>query len=152
MTDFLGKRWHDMGGETAGEIDRDEHDFAIWEKRVDALVLIAQARGIFTVDALKTLCCNRSLQVSGTKFDLVLRIIQHQHESGGYYLKRAAVAMTLMKMVNQLPRSGSHRNLHHRSRSSVSRRRFRLSLKRNTGYLGLHGSCTRCLSSHERTP
>ena len=53
MTDFLGKRWHDMGGETAGEIDRDEHDFAIWEKRVDALVLIAQARGIFTVDALR---------------------------------------------------------------------------------------------------
>ena len=53
MTDFFGKRWHDMGGETAGEIDRDEHDFAIWEKRVDALVLIAQARGIFTVDALR---------------------------------------------------------------------------------------------------
>lgn len=51
MTD--GRRWHDMGGRPAGEIDRDEHDYALWEKRVDALVILAQGAGLFTVDGLR---------------------------------------------------------------------------------------------------
>ncbi|KAF0674803.1 Nitrile hydratase subunit beta [Profundibacterium mesophilum KAUST100406-0324] len=42
-----------MGGAESGAISRDEHDFAFWEKRVDALVILAQARGLFTVDALR---------------------------------------------------------------------------------------------------
>jgi len=33
------------------------------------------------------------LQVSGTKFDLVLRIVQHEHGSGGDTLKRAATSI-----------------------------------------------------------
>ncbi|MEM1346396.1 MAG: ScnB-like protein [Pseudomonadota bacterium] len=48
-----GKRWHDMGGEAAGPAPGPEHDFALWEKRVDALVILAQARGVFTVDGLR---------------------------------------------------------------------------------------------------
>ena len=48
-----GKRWHDMGGGPAGAIDPAEHDFALWEKRVDALYLLAAEKGIFTVDALR---------------------------------------------------------------------------------------------------
>ena len=47
------KSWHDMGGDPAGPIELDEHDYALWEKRVDALVMIAQARGLFTVDGLR---------------------------------------------------------------------------------------------------
>ncbi len=50
---FDGRRWHDMGGELAGPIPDDQHDFAIWEKRVDALMTIASNKGHFTVDGLR---------------------------------------------------------------------------------------------------
>ena len=48
-----GHRWHDMGGREAGEIGRGEHDFALWEKRVDALMRLSSAKGYFTVDGLR---------------------------------------------------------------------------------------------------
>jgi len=53
MHDFDGKRWHDMGGAEAGPVPRDQHDFALWEKRVDALVILCQQAGLFTVDGLR---------------------------------------------------------------------------------------------------
>ena len=49
----FGRRWHDMGGDPAGAINRDEHDYALWEKRVDALMVIASKKGYFTVDGLR---------------------------------------------------------------------------------------------------
>ena len=52
-SDETGRRWHDMGGTDAGEIDRSTHDFAIWEKRVDALQVITSTKGYFTVDGLR---------------------------------------------------------------------------------------------------
>ena len=48
-----GRRWHDMGGQNAGPMDLSQHDFALWEKRVDALWTIGSARGHFTVDGLR---------------------------------------------------------------------------------------------------
>ena len=42
-----------MGGRPAGPVNREEHDHALWEKRVDALMVIASARGHFTVDGLR---------------------------------------------------------------------------------------------------
>lgn len=48
-----GHRWHDMGGRDAGAIVRGEHDFALWEKRVDALMRLSAAKGFFTVDGLR---------------------------------------------------------------------------------------------------
>lgn len=51
MTD--GRRWHDMGGFDAGEINRDEHDYALWEKRVDALLVLGGGKGWITVDGLR---------------------------------------------------------------------------------------------------
>ena len=48
-----GRRWHDMGGKDAGGIDRSTHDFAIWEKRVDALLVLTSSKGYFTVDGLR---------------------------------------------------------------------------------------------------
>lgn len=53
MTDKTGKRWHDMGGQDAGSVPREDHDFALWEKRVDALMVIASSAGHFTVDGLR---------------------------------------------------------------------------------------------------
>lgn len=48
---------HDMGGLPAGKIERTEHDYAEWERRVDALmVLLSGIRGgkkLMTVDELR---------------------------------------------------------------------------------------------------
>lgn len=42
-----------MGGDAAGPVPTDQHDFALWEKRVDALMILGAARGHFTVDGLR---------------------------------------------------------------------------------------------------
>ncbi len=49
------RRHHDMGGLPAGPVERDEHDYAPWEKRVDAILrLLADPRcGVITVDELR---------------------------------------------------------------------------------------------------
>ncbi len=47
------RRWHDMGGQNAGPIDAEEHDYALWEKRVDALQVLTSGKGLFTVDGLR---------------------------------------------------------------------------------------------------
>jgi len=46
---------HDMGGQPAGPVQRTEHDYALWEKRIDAmLVLLAGTdRRLMTVDELR---------------------------------------------------------------------------------------------------
>ena len=50
-----GRGVHDMGGLSAGPVDRAEHDYALWEKRVDALMMLlgGQKRGIIKVDELR---------------------------------------------------------------------------------------------------
>src|SRR5215510_9917057 len=50
-----GRSHHDMGGLSAGPIDRSGHDHALWEKRVDALmVLLSSPRhGLLKVDELR---------------------------------------------------------------------------------------------------
>ncbi|WP_090207545.1 SH3-like domain-containing protein [Yoonia litorea] len=42
-----------MGGTAAGPVPDASHDFALWEKRVDALLVIASSEGHFTVDGLR---------------------------------------------------------------------------------------------------
>ncbi len=42
-----------MGGRDAGPVDLSQHDFALWEKRVDALMVICSSKGHFTVDGLR---------------------------------------------------------------------------------------------------
>jgi hypothetical protein len=46
---------HDMGGLPAGPLDRSEHNYAPWEKRTHALlILLAEpCRGVMTVDELR---------------------------------------------------------------------------------------------------
>ena len=36
---------HDMGGLPAGPVEATEHDYALWEKRVDAMLTLAVEQG-----------------------------------------------------------------------------------------------------------
>ncbi len=54
----VGRRGHhDMGGERAGAVKPQEHDFELWERRVDALMTILSGiegpRRLITVDELR---------------------------------------------------------------------------------------------------
>ena len=44
---------HDLGGLPAGPVDRGEHDYAIWEKRVDALLVLLAGKDLVRVDELR---------------------------------------------------------------------------------------------------
>ncbi len=49
-----GRAVHDVGGLDFGPIDRDEHDLAQWEKRVDAMMILLYAKkGVFKVDGMR---------------------------------------------------------------------------------------------------
>jgi len=47
------RRAHDMGGLPGGPVAREEHDYALWEKRVDAMLVLLNAKGVFNVDELR---------------------------------------------------------------------------------------------------
>lgn len=46
---------HDMGGLAAGKVEPSEHDYAAWEKRVDALMVLLshKSRQLIRVDELR---------------------------------------------------------------------------------------------------
>ena len=50
-----GRGVHDMGGLPAGPVERSEHDYALWEKRVDALLVLLsdKQRRLLRVDELR---------------------------------------------------------------------------------------------------
>ena len=41
---------HDMGGLPAGKVDRSEHDYADWERRVDAMAVLLGRKRRLAVD------------------------------------------------------------------------------------------------------
>lgn len=47
------RQHHDMGGLPAGPVERQEHDYALWEKRVDALMMLLAERELLRVDELR---------------------------------------------------------------------------------------------------
>jgi hypothetical protein len=53
------RNYHDMGGQPAGPIDREEHELEHWEKRVEALISVLAGKGLTRSDegrrALETL-------------------------------------------------------------------------------------------------
>ena len=44
---------HDVGGRDAGAVDREAHDLALWERRVDAMVMVLSRKQQLTVDELR---------------------------------------------------------------------------------------------------
>lgn len=41
---------HDMGGLPAGPVDRSEHDYEDWERRIDAMGVVLGQKKLLTVD------------------------------------------------------------------------------------------------------
>jgi hypothetical protein len=41
------KGYHDIGGEPAGEIPKQEHEMLLWEKRVEAMLLLLSHENFF---------------------------------------------------------------------------------------------------------
>jgi hypothetical protein len=50
---MIERSHHDMGGLPAGKVERSEHDYAEWERRVDAMVQLLRIKGRITVDELR---------------------------------------------------------------------------------------------------
>ncbi len=96
MNDRDGHRWHDMGGRDAGPLDAAEHDHALWERRVDALMVLCSAKGYFTVDGLR-----RALEDMGEEsFETqsyyerwIAAINQNLLESGAYSVEELGTRM-----------------------------------------------------------
>jgi len=55
MSEDAARSHHDMGGQPAGAIGPSEHDYALWEKRVDALLVLLSGKECrhMTVDELR---------------------------------------------------------------------------------------------------
>lgn len=45
--------YHDLGGLPGGPIDREEHDAALWEKRVHAMLNLLAEQKVISVDELR---------------------------------------------------------------------------------------------------
>jgi hypothetical protein len=41
---------HDLGGRPAGKVERDEHDYDLWERRIDAMAVLLGFKKLLTVD------------------------------------------------------------------------------------------------------
>lgn len=79
------RQHHDMGGLPAGPVERQEHDYALWEKRVDALMVLLSEpqRALLRVDELR-----RNIEALGAA----------AYESMSYYERWiSAVANTLLQ-------------------------------------------------------
>jgi len=93
---FDGRRWHDMGGELAGPVPQDEHDFSLWEKRVDALLVLCSGAGLMNVHGLR-----RALEDMGPEaFESmsyyerwIAAVNQNMLEAGVYKLDELAAKM-----------------------------------------------------------
>jgi hypothetical protein len=53
QNDQAPRAHHDMGGLPASPVAQTEHDYALWEKRVDALMMLLSRRSLLTVDELR---------------------------------------------------------------------------------------------------
>jgi len=47
------RRPHDLGGLPGGTVAPSEHDYAFWEKQVDALLVLLSDKGLVRVDELR---------------------------------------------------------------------------------------------------
>ena len=55
IRDFTRRSHHDMGGQKAGKIKQIEHEYELWEKRVDAMLVLFTSKSpkLMSVDQLR---------------------------------------------------------------------------------------------------
>ena len=90
-----------MGGQAAGAVLPEDHDYALWEKRVDALMVLCSSKGYFTVDGLR-----RAIEDMGEEaFETmsyyerwVAAVNQNMIETGAYSLTELGERMELIKI------------------------------------------------------
>lgn len=100
-----------MGGAEAGTVDLTEHDYALWEKRIDALMVICSAKGHFTVDGLR-----RALEDMGAEaFETmtyyerwVASVNQNLVEAGVYTLEEIGAKMAEIQARGETYGEASH--------------------------------------------
>lgn len=89
-----------MGGDAAGPVTLSEHDFALWEKRVDALVMLSNKKGLFTVDGLRRVLEDMGPEAFETMSYYerwVASLNQNLLEAGAYSLEELAAKMDAVK-------------------------------------------------------
>jgi hypothetical protein len=80
---------HDMGGLPAGPVEPAEHDYALWEKRVDALMVLLSAAGKMTVDELR-----RNIEALGPDaYDRMTYYERWMHSIGQTLLQRGVITV-----------------------------------------------------------
>jgi hypothetical protein len=47
---MIERGYHDLGGRLAGKVERDEHDYEPWERRIDAVAVLLGFKKLLTVD------------------------------------------------------------------------------------------------------
>ena len=80
---------HDTGGLPAGPVEASEHDYALWEKRVDAMLILLSARGLMTVDELR-----RNIEALGSDaYDRMTYYERWMHSVAQTMIQRGVVSL-----------------------------------------------------------
>ncbi|HLB15433.1 MAG TPA: hypothetical protein VJM14_10905 [Burkholderiales bacterium] len=100
---------HDLGGLPAGPVERDEHEYAQWEKRVDALMMLLshKDRQLVKVDELR-----RNIEGLGADaYDRMGYYERWMHAIVQTLIQRGVISIDELgrKMAEQAGRGGSDR-------------------------------------------
>lgn len=98
--EHTGRRWHDMGGQHTDAPLPEDHDYALWEKRVDALMVLCSSKGYFTVDGLRRAVEDMGEQAFETMTYYerwVSAVNQNMIEADAYSLAELGERMDLIK-------------------------------------------------------
>lgn len=80
---------HDMGGEPATPVERREHDYGLWEKRVDALLVLLTSKQRMNVDELR-----RNIESLGAEaYDKLSYYERWIHSIGQTLIQRGVISV-----------------------------------------------------------
>jgi len=91
MSEDVARSHHDMGGQPAGPIASSEHDYALWEKRVDALLVLLSGKDCrhVTVDELR-----RNIETLGAEaYDRMTYYERWMHSIAQTLLQRGVISV-----------------------------------------------------------
>ena len=80
---------HDMGGAPATPVERREHDYGLWEKRVDALLVLLTSKKHMNVDELR-----RNIETLGAEaYDKLSYYERWIHSIGQTLIQRGVISV-----------------------------------------------------------